>query len=59
VNAAFFGLHGLDWIDLLQLTGHFALLSLLAVGGAITSASDMQRYLVVERGWIDPLEFNA
>jgi chromate transporter len=55
----FFGLHGLDWIDLLQLTGHFAVLSLLAVGGAITSASDMQRYLVVERGWIDPEQFNA
>ena len=30
-----------------------ALLSLLAVGGAITTAPDMQRYLVVERGWLD------
>ena len=59
MNADFFGLHGLDWLDLLQLAGHFAVLSLLAVGGAITSASDMQRYLVVERGWIDPLQFNA
>jgi chromate transporter len=59
MNAEFFGLHGLSWLDLLQLAGHFAVLSLLAVGGAITSASDMQRYLVVERGWIDPLQFNA
>lgn len=59
MNAAFFSLHGLGWIDLLQLTAHFAVLSLLAVGGAITSASDMQRYLVVERGWIDALQFNA
>jgi chromate transporter len=59
MNVEFYGLHGLDWIDLLQLAGHFAVLSLLAVGGAITSASDMQRYLVVERGWIDPLQFNA
>jgi chromate transporter len=59
MSAGFFGLHGLDWLDLLQLAAHFAVLSLLAVGGAITSASDMQRYLVVERGWIDPLQFNA
>ena len=59
MNAEFFGLHGLSWTDLAQLAGHFALLSLLAVGGAITSASEMQRYLVVEHGWIDPLQFNA
>jgi len=59
MNAESFGLHGLAWSELLQLAGHFALLSLLAVGGAITSASDMQRYLVVEHGWIDPLQFNA
>ncbi len=59
MSAAYFGLHGLDWVDLLQLCGHFALLSLLAVGGAITSASDMQRYLVGEQGWIDALQFNA
>jgi chromate transporter len=59
MSAEFFSLHGREWADLLQLAGHFAVLSLLAVGGAITSASDMQRYLVVERGWIDPLQFNA
>jgi len=54
-----YGLQGLGWWDLLQLAGHFALLSLLAVGGAITLASEMQRYLVVEHGWIDALQFNA
>ena len=59
MNPEFFSLHGLNWLDLLQLAGHFAVLSLLAVGGAITSASDMQRYLVVEQGWIDPMQFNA
>jgi len=59
MNAEWFGLHGLAWSDLLQLAGHFALLSLLAVGGAITLASEMQRYLVVEHGWIDALQFNA
>jgi chromate transporter len=58
-GGALWGLHGLSATDLLQLAGHFALLSLLAVGGAITSVSDMQRYLVGDRGWIDALQFNA
>ena len=53
------GLHGLTWSELMQLAGHFALLSLLAIGGAISLASEMQRYLVVEHGWIDALQFNA
>ncbi|HEY6512877.1 MAG TPA: chromate transporter [Burkholderiaceae bacterium] len=59
MSGDWFGLQGLGWWDLLQLAGHFGLLSLLAVGGAITLASEMQRYLVVEHGWIDALEFNA
>jgi chromate transporter len=59
MSVDFFSTHGLSWSDLLQLTGHFALLSLLAVGGAITSASEMQRYMVVEHGWIDAVQFNA
>lgn len=59
MHAASLGLHGLAWTDVLQLAAHFALLSLLAVGGAITLASEMQRYLVVEHGWIDALQFNA
>ena len=45
--------------DLLALLGHFMLLSLLAVGGAITTASDMHRYLVVEHGWIGDAQFSA
>ena len=45
--------------DLLALLGHFMLLSLLAVGGAITTASDMHRYLVVEHGWIADAQFSA
>ena len=45
--------------DLLALFGHFLVLSLLAVGGAITTAPDMQRYLVHERGWIGDGEFTA
>jgi chromate transporter len=45
--------------DLLGLLGHFMLLSLLAVGGAITTASDMHRYVVVEHGWISDAQFSS
>ena len=45
--------------ELLGLFGHFALLSLLAVGGAITTASDMHRYVVVEHGWITDAQFST
>lgn len=45
-----------QWLDVLV---HFASLSLLAVGGAIATAPDMQRYLVMERGWISNDQFNA
>lgn len=53
------GLHGLGGRELLQLFGHFMLLSMLAVGGAITTAPDMQRYLVHEQGWIVDADFTA
>lgn len=53
------GLHGLGWVQLLQMCGHFMLLSMLAVGGAITTAPDMQRYLVHEQHWMSDAEFTA
>ena len=56
---AVLSLHGLAWADLLQLGLHFALLSLLAVGGAITTAPDMQRYLVAEQGWMSDAQFTT
>lgn len=45
-----------DW---LQLFLHFATLSLLAVGGAITTAPDMHRFLVAEQHWLTDTQFNA
>jgi chromate transporter len=57
--ATVLGLHGLSAGDLLDLTLRFALLSLLAVGGAITTAPDMQRFVVGERGWITDGQFSA
>ena len=48
-----------DLADALALFGHFLLLSLLAVGGALTTAPDMQRYVVGERHWLTDAQFSA
>ncbi len=45
--------------DLLGLFTHFLVLSLLAVGGAITTAPDMHRYLVIDQRWITDSQFTA
>ena len=45
--------------DGLALFTHFLMLSLLAVGGAITTVPDMQRYLVREQGWLGDAQFSA
>ncbi|MEP7301464.1 MAG: chromate transporter [Caldimonas sp.] len=45
--------------ELLGLFGHFLVLSLLAVGGAITTAPDMHRYIVAEHRWIGDAQFSA
>jgi len=45
--------------DLLGLFSHFLVLSLLAVGGAITTAPDMHRYLVIDQHWITDAQFTA
>ena len=46
-------------VDLLALFGHFLLLSLLAIGGAITVAPDMHRVMVGEMGLLSDAQFNA
>lgn len=45
-----------DWLALL---GHFLSLSLLAVGGAITTAPDMHRYLVDQQHWLSDTQFSS
>jgi len=45
--------------ELFGLFAHFLTLSLLAVGGAITTAPDMNRYVVVEHGWITDAQFTS
>jgi chromate transporter len=45
--------------DLFGLFAHFLVLSLLAVGGAITTAPDMHRFVVDEHHWISDAQFSA
>lgn len=45
-----------DWLSFFV---HYLVLSLLSVGGAITAAPDMHRYLVDERHWLTDPQFSA
>ena len=45
--------------DLLGLFGHFLVLSVFAIGGAITTAPDMHRYIVDEHHWISDAQFTS
>ena len=45
--------------ELLALFGHFLLLSLLSIGGAITVAPDMHRVMVNQMGLLTDAQFNA
>lgn len=45
-----------DWLALLT---HFLSLSLLAIGGAIATAPDMQRYLVDQQHWLSDSQFSS
>ena len=45
-----------DWITLFL---HYLTLSLLSIGGAITTAPDMHRFLVDQQHWLTNEQFNA
>jgi chromate transporter len=45
-----------DWLSLFM---HFVSLSLLAVGGAITTAPDIHRYLVDDQHWLTHYQFTS
>ncbi len=45
-----------DWVSLFV---HYLVLSLLSVGGAISTAPDMHRYLVDGKGWLTDPQFSA
>ncbi|TFZ03198.1 chromate transporter [Ramlibacter rhizophilus] len=46
-------------VDWLAFFGHFLALSLLSIGGAITTAPDMHRYLVDRQQWLTDAQFTA
>lgn len=54
LGALVLGLH--DWFSLFF---HYLSLSLLSIGGAITTAPDMHRFLVVEQRWLSDAQFTA
>ena len=49
-------LQPIDWLNLFL---YYLSRSLLAVGGAISLAPDMQRYLVERNGWLTDVQFSA
>ncbi len=48
----------LGWADWINLFGHYLLLSLMSVGGAITTTPEMHRYLVEQHHWLTQAQFN-
>lgn len=49
----------LQWTDWLHLFVQYLLLSLLSVGGAISTTSDMHRFLVDQNRWLTESQFSA
>lgn len=49
----------MNLIELLGLLGHFAMLSLMAVGGGMAVVPDMHRFLVSETAWLTDQQFSA
>lgn len=50
---------GLSAADLWSLFGHFLVLSLLAIGGAITTVPDMHRFVVGDQHWLTDAQFTT
>ena len=48
----------LGWSDWANLFGHYLLLSLMSVGGTISTAPEMHRYLVEQHHWLTQAQFN-
>ena len=49
----------LQWSDWLSLFTQYLMLSLLSVGGAISTTSEMHRFLVDQNRWLMQSQFNA
>ncbi len=49
----------LSWSDWFGLFGHYLLMSLMSIGGAISTTAEMHRYLVEQHQWLTQAQFNA
>ena len=52
-------MHAFAWSDWFTLFLHFVSLSLLSIGGAITTVPDMHRFLVSEKSWLSDSQFSG
>lgn len=48
----------LSWADWFDLFAHYLMLSLMSVGGAISTTAEMHRYLVEQHHWLTPAQFS-
>lgn len=48
----------LSWSDWLNLFAHYLLLSAMSLGGAISTSSEMHRFLVEQHHWLSQDQFN-
>lgn len=48
----------LSWSDWFSLFGHYLMLSMMSIGGAISTTSEMHRYLVEQHHWLTQAQFN-
>ena len=48
----------LGWHDWLNLFAHYLMLSLMSLGGAISTTSEMHRFLIEQNGWLTQAQFN-
>lgn len=49
----------LHWHDWLSLFLHYAMLSLISIGGVITTVPEMHRFLVDQNAWLSDTQFNG
>ena len=49
----------LQWHDWLSLFLHYAMLSLISIGGVITTVPEMHRFLVDQNAWLSDTQFNG
>lgn len=49
----------LYWSDWLFLLLHYLMLSLISIGGVITTVPEMHRFLIVQNAWLSETQFNS